>query len=161
MILLFAFIGLGALVLVLGIVGFVALRMTRRSASTTPLATTSPSPGRAASLPPVTRSVPHHPLSILAGCSQGDLRSLSSGIDGAIAVGAPLYNSGNFAGCYHLYEGTAADVERKLTTTCAGPAGALEAGRTRAASLGDPAAQAWAMRDAFDGLIDVLERAPR
>ena len=161
MILLFAFIGLGALVLVLGVLGFVAFRMTRRTTSTAPFATASPPPGRAASLPPVTRSVPHHPLSILAGCSPGDVSALSSGIDGAIAVGAPLYNSGNFAGCYHLYEGTAADLERKLSTTCAGPVGALEAGRTRAASLGDPAAQAWAMRDAFDGLIDVVERAPR
>jgi hypothetical protein len=160
MILLFVFIGLGALVLVLALAGFVAFRMTRR-AGPSPVATVSPTPGRAASLPSVTRSVPHHPLSILAGCDPGDVSALSRGIDGAIQVGAPLYNSGNFAGCYHLYEGTAADLERKLSTTCTGPVEALEAGRTRAASLHDPAAQAWAMRDAFDGLIEVLERAAR
>ncbi len=28
----------------------------------------------------------------------------------------------------------------------------------RAAKLGDPSAQAWAMRDAFDGLVEVIER---
>ena len=31
-------------------------------------------------------------------------------------------------------------------------------GRTRAAKLDDPSAQAWAMRDAFDGLVKVIER---
>ena len=86
---------------------------------------------------------------------------LADGIDGAISVGAPLYNSGDFAGCYHLYEGTAADIERKLSSACSGPTRALESGRTRAASLSGPSAQAWAMRDAFDGLLDVIERSGR
>jgi hypothetical protein len=111
-----------------------------------------------AKLPTAERHVPHHTIAILAGCSDDDLRVLVSGIDGAIDVGAPLYNSGNFAGCYHLYEGAAADVERKLGGSCAGPVQALEAGRTRAASLTGASAQAWAMRDAFDGLLDVVAR---
>jgi hypothetical protein len=97
-------------------------------------------------------------LSILDGCTPSDLQTIGEGIDGAISIGAPLYNAGNFAGCYHLYEGTAADLERRLPSTCAGPSRALEAGRTRAASLSEPSDQAWAMRDAFDGLVDVLER---
>jgi hypothetical protein len=110
------------------------------------------------SLPPVTREVPHHRLSVLDGCSDDDVRTLVEGIDGAISVGAPLYNSGNFAGCYHLYSGTAADLERRLSPTCTGPAHALAAGREHAGSLDDPSRQAWAMRDAFDGLLDVVER---
>jgi hypothetical protein len=160
MILLFVFVGIGAVVLVLGVAGFAAFRMSQRARSTA-VAPVSASPGRATALPPVSRHVPHHPRSILDGCSDDDVSAIAEGIDGAISVGAPLYNSGNFAGCYHLYEGTAADVERKLSASCVGPGRALEAGRTRAASLGDPSAQAWAMRDAFDGLVEVIERAPR
>ncbi len=114
-----------------------------------------------AKLPPVQRHVPHHALSVLDGCSSDDVRTLASGIDGAIDVGAPLYNAGNFAGCYHMYEGTASDIERKLGETCVGPLQALEAGRTRAATLATPSAQAWAMRDAFDGLIDVIVRSDK
>jgi hypothetical protein len=110
-------------------------------------------------LPPVERHVPHHTLAVLDGCSADDLHAIADDIDSAIEVGAPLYNAGNFAGCYHMYEGTAADVERKLGGSCTGPARALEVGRTRAASLQTPSAQAWAMRDAFDGLIDVITRS--
>ena len=111
-----------------------------------------------AKLPPAERHVPKHTLSLLDGCSAVDLDVLRSGIDDAIEVGAPLYNAGNFAGCYHMYEGTAADLERKVGAACAGPRSALEAGRTRAASSMGPSAQAWAMRDAFDGLVDVIAR---
>jgi serine protease Do len=60
-----------------------------------------------------------------------------------------------------MSEGTAADLERKLGPTCVGPARALAAGRTRAASLATPSAQAWAMRDAFDGLMDVISRSAK
>jgi hypothetical protein len=116
------------------------------------------SAGSARDLPPVTREVPHHRLSVLDGCSDKDVRTLVEGIEGAISVGAPLYNSGNFAGCYHLYSGTAADLERRLSSTCTGPVHALAAGRERAGSLDDSSRQAWAMRDAFDGLLDVVER---
>jgi hypothetical protein len=76
----------------------------------------------------------------------------------AVEVGAPLYNDGNFAACYHVYEGAAADAERRLGSGCWGPKRALKAGRNKAAKLSDSAAQAWAMRDAFDGLMDVIER---
>jgi len=114
--------------------------------------------GTVADLPPVTRHVPNHPLSILDGCSDGDVDTLMNGIEDAIDIGAPLYNGGNFAGCYHLYDGAAGDLERKLPPACAGPVQALENGRQRASSLTDAASQAWAMRDAFDGLIHVVER---
>jgi hypothetical protein len=114
--------------------------------------------GTIANLPPVTRHVPNHPLSILDGCSDADVDTLMNGIEDAIEIGAPLYNGGNFAGCYHLYDGAAGDLERKLPPACAGPVQALESGRQRAASQADAASQAWAMRDAFDGLIHVVER---
>jgi serine protease Do len=114
-------------------------------------------PGRT-KLPPAERHVPEHALSLLDGCDDSDVQMIGTSIGSAIDVGAPLYNAGNFAGCYHMYEGTAADVERKLGASCTGPRHALEAGRNRAASLVRPSAQAWAMRDAFDGLLDVIQR---
>ena len=153
LVLLFVLMGLGAMVTLGIVVGFFTLRAARSARAVGVSATTT------AALPAVTRHVPHHPLSILDGCTASDLQTVTDGIGDAIDVGAPLYNAGNFAGCYHLYDGTAADLERKLPATCAGPSTALEAGRTRAASLPDPGSQAWAMRDAFDGVLEVVQRA--
>ena len=109
-------------------------------------------------LPNVQRAVPTHELKLLSGCSDRDLALAVHILEAAIEVGAPLYNQGNFAACYHIYEGAALDVERKLQLQCRGPKRALGDGRTRAARLDDPSAQAWALRDAFDGLFDVIER---
>ena len=114
---------------------------------------------RGAALPPVERHVPSHDASLLDGCSPADIDLVVDGIGNAIDVGAPLYNAGDFAGCYHLYDGTAADLERQLPATCAGPKQALAAGQARASKQRTPSAQAWAMRDAFDGLLDVAQRA--
>lgn len=157
-VLLFVFIGIGGLMLVGGAIAWGVVRGLERARSSAATAGLSV-PGEA--LPAVTRRVPHHAISLLDGCSDRDVRALVGGIDGAISVGAPLYNGGNFAGCYHMYEGTAADIERQLSTACVGPARALETGRSRAAGLSPPSAQAWAMRDAFDGLLDVVERSGR
>lgn len=109
-------------------------------------------------LPKIPRAVPTHELKLLSGCSEGDLELAVRILEGAIDVGAPLYNQGNFAACYHIYEGAALDVERKLPVQCRGPKRALGDGRTRAARLDEPSAQAWALRDAFDGLFNVIER---
>ncbi|WP_433934700.1 S1C family serine protease [Sorangium cellulosum] len=109
-------------------------------------------------LPAVKRSVPHHALTVLRGCTEGDLLVMARTMDGAIQVGSPLYNEGDFASCYHIYEGAALDMERRLGRACRGPKQALAEGRRKAAGLDDNAAQAWAMRDAFDGLLDVILR---
>jgi hypothetical protein len=47
---------------------------------------------------------------------------------------------------------------RRLPSSCRGPAKALAEAQKRAATLGAPSAQAWSMRDAFDGLVDVVVR---
>ncbi len=109
-------------------------------------------------LPKVSRQVPHHELALWKGCDQPALELVGHGISDAIDVGAPLYNDGNFAACYHVYEGAALDIERRLPRACKGPKQALATGRSNADKLNDPSAQAWAMRDAFDGLTDVLMR---
>ncbi len=95
---------------------------------------------------------------MLDGCSKTDLDTVESHIQDAIDIGAPLYNEGNFAACYHTYDATADAIVRITEKTCKGPAGALKTGRERASKLAEPAAQAWAMRDAFDGLLDVIDR---
>ena len=120
-------------------------------------ATQAPEP-QPPELPKVSRQVPHHELSIWTGCDKPALALVGHGIADAIDVGAPLYNDGNFAACYHVYEGAALDIERRLPKACKGPKAALATGRNHADKLNDPSAQAWAMRDAFDGLTEVLMR---
>lgn len=157
LVLVFVLVGMGVIITV----GGAALWLTTaaRRARALPVASPLAEPaGTVPNLPPVTRHVPNHPLSILDGCSDADLDALMNGIEDAIEIGAPLYNGGNFAGCYHLYDGAAGDLERKLPPSCAGPVQALENGRRHAESLSDASSQAWAMRDAFDGLIHVVER---
>ena len=102
--------------------------------------------------------MPHHDVELLAGCSSKDLERAAHIVGEAIDVGAPVYNEGHFAACYHIYEGAAEDMEKRLPATCPGPKKAMHDGRARAAKLTDPSAQAWAMRDAFDGLIEVIVR---
>lgn len=109
-------------------------------------------------MPDVKRDVPHFELAVLQGCKDAEVVTMIQVLENAVEAGAPLYNSGNFAACYHVYEGASLDLERKIGPACKGPRKALADGRKRAAGLGDPASQAWAMRDAFDGLFDVLER---
>jgi hypothetical protein len=104
------------------------------------------------------RNVPSYPVQILDGCSSSNIALMLRSIGEAIDTGAPLYNAGNFAGCYHVYDGAAADLERKLKSTCQKPAKALSDGRKKAAKLDNPSDQAWAMRDTFDGLVDVVKR---
>ena len=118
-------------------------------------AVTGPSERR---MPKIQRDVPVHDLAFLDGCSDDDLERAGRIIAEAIDVGAPVYNEHHFAACYHIYEGAALDVEKRTPTACKGPKKAMHDGRQRALKLDDPSAQAWAMRDAFDGLLDVMSR---
>jgi hypothetical protein len=111
-----------------------------------------------ASAPKVRRSVPRHPLSLLDGCPQDAQKLVVDMIGAAIEAGAPLYNEGKPDACYHVYDGAASDLGRRLPAACKGPVKALVDAQKHAASLGDPVAQAWALRDAFDGLLDVIAR---
>jgi serine protease Do len=105
------------------------------------------------------RNVPALSVRILDGCSRTNIDLLMKSIADAIDIGAALYDDGNFTGSYHIYEGTASDLERKLASNCQRPAKTLADGRRRAARLADPSEQAWAMRDTFDGWLDVIRRA--
>lgn len=109
-------------------------------------------------LPNVARDVPIFQRHLLDGCSKTDLDRISKSIDDAINVGAPLYNDGDFAGCYSTYEAAARAIERDVGKTCKGPANALQEARQRAKKRKTSAESAWAMRDSFDGVLDVIER---
>ena len=98
------------------------------------------------------RHIPHHPAAILNGCPAPELHATFDAIARAIDVGAPLYNAGNFEACYRIYAGAALEVERAVKA-CPGPKAALAAGVANADKLSDWSAKAWAMRDAFDGLL--------
>jgi S1-C subfamily serine protease len=104
------------------------------------------------------RNVPALSIRILDGCSRSNIELMTKSLADAIDVGAALYDDGNYAGSYHIYEGAASDLERKLGNSCQRPAKTLADGRKRAARLNDPSDQAWAMRDTFDGLLDVIRR---
>ena len=103
------------------------------------------------------RSIPRHPLALLKGCGADDLKAALLGIARAIALGAPLYNEGNHAACYRSYESAARELSAQAPR-CPGVRHALAEGVKRAGKLSANDDKAWALRDAFDGLIQVLER---
>ena len=72
-------------------------------------------------VPAVKRNIPTLSVRILDGCSAGSIALILKAIGDAVEIGAPLYNEGNFEGCYHVYEGAASDLERKLKGTCDNP----------------------------------------
>lgn len=107
------------------------------------------------------RDVPSHALSVLDGCSQHDIEDFVTSIAQAIDVGAPLYNQKTRKGyeaCYRVYEGTALRYASGNDSACKGVRTAFGDGLLRAKTLESYKEKAWAMRDAFDGLIDVAQR---
>lgn len=129
-----------------------ALKPLLAAARATPLATWNDKPQAG----PV-RAVPHHALSLLADCSVNAIDEIEQEIAGAIAIGAPIYNDGDREGCYRVYSNAALALDRKVKG-CVAARGALLAGVRRADKLASFDEKAWAMRDAFDGLLDVIER---
>jgi serine protease Do len=105
---------------------------------------------------PKARKHASYPASLLDGCTIDAQRLIVRMVSDAIDTGAPLYNAGKTSSCYHVYDGAAADLARKLPPACHGPAKAIGDAQRRAAALADPSAQAWAMRDAFDALIEAV-----
>jgi hypothetical protein len=111
---------------------------------------------RALPLPPP-RAIPHHPVSVLRGCDDENVEKVRSTIGNAIEVGAPLYNDGQYDACFKIYATTSEALQRTLAG-CVGAKSALAAGLREAATRRDAIGKAWALRDAFDGLLDVIAR---
>ncbi len=107
----------------------------------------------------IERRVPFHAVAMLDGCNQKDIEDIVESIGQAIQNGAPLYNTGNaqgFEACYRIYEGTALKYEKDAN--CKGVRAAFGDGLLRASSLASYKEKAWAMRDTFDGLLNVSQR---
>jgi hypothetical protein len=115
----------------------------------------APDPGK----PQIVRRVPNHDLSLLDGCSSDSLVTAVKAISDAIASGAPIYNAGDHEGCFRIYEGAALKLDRE--SNCKGIRDALGQGLLRAETLKTYTEKAWAMRDAFDGVLDVVARKAR
>lgn len=106
---------------------------------------------------PPKREVPEHSIALLDGSPHEGLEATMRALSGAIRVGAPAYNEGNVSRCYDVY----ADAARKVIAArgdCPAVQTMLKAGLRRAEGLDDVDAQAWAMRDAFDGVMSVIDR---
>jgi serine protease Do len=98
------------------------------------------------------RNIPHYPPSLLNECPASQLQTIVGAISQAIDIGAPLYNQGNFEACYRIYEGAALEVQQTVQQ-CQGPRQALIHGIDAAKKLTGWSDKAWAMRDAFDGVL--------
>ncbi len=109
----------------------------------------------------IRREVPSHPVELLEGCTDDEIMLVAREIAGAIEKGAPIYNSGDHEACFRIYEGVALRLENTLPKTCLGPREALGQGLLKAETKEGYTLKAWAMRDAFDGLLDVITRRLR
>jgi hypothetical protein len=103
------------------------------------------------------RQVPTHPLSLLEGCATDGVEEIALAIMQAIQLGAPAYNRGDPETCYRLYERTAERLIQERPD-CPGAQAALREGLQRCARLDGADACAWALRDTFDGLLQVIDR---
>jgi serine protease Do len=103
------------------------------------------------------RDVPVHPPTVFADCPDDQLGFTVGSLANAIELGAPRYNQGDHVGCYRIYLGTATDLVSTLPG-CAGVRAALVAGIVRASVLQTYTERAWALRDAFDGLLEAYQR---
>jgi serine protease Do len=103
------------------------------------------------------RNIPEHSLTLLDGCSDTQIKAVIGNIEQAIKVGAPLYNDGNIEACYRIYAAAAFDTERKVAA-CPGPKHALTEGVSNADKLESWEDKAWALRDAFDGVLAVVAK---
>jgi serine protease Do len=114
---------------------------------------------------PPPRHVPMHPVEIWTGCNPEDVESTFTQIESAIEMGAPIYNDGvkpdadvtsrlqAFEHCFHIYEHTGSQLEK--SSSCKGVRDAFGDGLLRASAITSFKDKAWAMRDAFDGLMQV------
>jgi S1-C subfamily serine protease len=106
--------------------------------------------------PKIQRDVPDHPLTVLQGCSEQQVQDVVDAISDAIDIGAPLYNDGKIEACFRIYEGTSTKIEHD--PPCPGIGKAFGDGLLRASTLASYKEKAWALRDTFDGLVDVARR---
>jgi serine protease Do len=107
--------------------------------------------------PKVVRRVPKHDMALLDGCSDEQMLMVFRSITEAIQLGAPVYNQGEHEACFVIYR-KVADLYEGDKAMCKGIREAFGQGLLRAESESGFTEKAWAMRDTFDGLTDVIVR---
>lgn len=108
----------------------------------------------------IRREIPQHESAVLESCTREQIVKVFEGINRAIELGAPLYNEGDHEACYGIYRQTAAHFERD-NDMCKGIRDAFGDGLLKAETKEDFTKKAWAMRDTFDGLLQVVVRTAR
>lgn len=101
---------------------------------------------------PIVRKIPTLSSADLTDCDAERLAQIQGEIRSAIRKGAPLYNEGDRESCFRIYEGTALRIQNS-DDTCAVVRQTLADGLSRARGYQDDRLRAWAMRDAFDGIL--------
>lgn len=104
------------------------------------------------------RNVPRYDSSLLDGCSHIDAGLVTLVLTNAIDTGAPLYDQGNAQACFYVYEAAIKKLQSELTS-CQGPRNALQAGLRKAAAQQGWEKKAFALRDAFEGILIVTRTA--
>ena len=105
--------------------------------------------------PEVERNIPSYDVSILKNCSDEQIRDTFIGIQEAIDLGAPVYNRGEYEACFVVYRNAA---QRISPATCPDLRKALKKGIRNAEIEEDSANKAWALRDAFDGILVAIHK---
>ena len=101
--------------------------------------------------------VPCHETTVLDGCTPDQVAGVYLSIQQAIEIGAKAYNAGHHEACFNIYRDVAAKAEADKAM-CKGIRDAFDVGLRKAETRGNFKDKAWDMRDAFDGLLNVIER---
>jgi S1-C subfamily serine protease len=117
----------------------------------------APGPYAAAGTPHLPHQMQHYAPSVLQQCGTAELSGIAGSLNMAINSGAPLYNAGNPEGCYLVYAGIIGEIDRR-TNGCPAAKQALRQSLSVADAQSNPQDKAWALRNAFDGLIDAILR---
>jgi serine protease Do len=105
----------------------------------------------------IIRRVPRYEIAILDGCDDVQVLAVFRSISEAIQLGAPVYNQGEHEACFVIYR-KVADKYESDAKMCKGIREAFGQGLLRAEATDGFTGKAWAIRDTFDGVTDVIVR---
>jgi hypothetical protein len=97
-------------------------------------------------------------IGLLEGCSVDEVQLAAVEISGAIKIGVPLFNKGDAQGCYETYQKTSLKLVGELKA-CARVRETLLAGLSTANRAETAADKAWAIRHAFDRVMNAVTAA--
>jgi hypothetical protein len=95
---------------------------------------------------------------LLDGCSGEEVKLVVSQIADALSLGVPQYNKGDHQACFDTYQGAALKLVGALKG-CQRVRETLLAGVTSANRADTPSDKAWAMRHAFDRVLNAFNAA--